>query len=128
MKSIPVPFKVVAVYGAAVAQSTREDILKNTAPWAHAAGDEVIVIERMGIYGATTATYGLYKGSDVISEEGNACETTSFGGDWYKVPEAYIVLTPNTGLRLFMTDSAADPAGLTIAAKGAKFKVWELPK
>ena len=123
---MPTPFKVVATYGAAVAQNVREDILRNTAPWAHAAGDEVIVVEKMGIYGATTATYGLYKGSDVIAEEGNACETTSFGGDWYKVPDAYITLTPGEFLRLFMTDSAADPAGLTIAAKGAKFKVWEL--
>lgn len=121
-----VPFKVIQTYGAAVAQSTREDIFKNTAPWAKAAGDEVIVIEKLGFYGAVTATYGLYKGSDVIAEEGNACETTSFGGDWYKVPDAYITLLPGQELRCFMTDSAGDPAGLVVCAKGAKFKVNEL--
>ena len=125
MNEIPVPIREIATYGAAVAQSTREDILTN-AGWAHAGGDEVIVIEKLGIFGATTATFGLYKGRDIISEEGSACDTTSFGGNWDNVPTVMISLLPNQSLRLFMTDSAADPAGLTLAVKGAAFKVAEL--
>lgn len=122
---MPVPIREIKTVGAAVAQNTREDVLTDEG-WARAGGDEVIVISHMGIYGATTATFGLYKGRDIISEEGSACDTTSFGGNWDNVPEVNIVLKPNESLRCFMTDSAADPAGLTFAVKGAAFKLAEL--
>lgn len=91
------------------------------APWARAGGNEVIVISKLGIYGATTATYGLYKGRKVISEESTACQATAFDGDELKVPAANIVLLPNESLRLFMTDSAADPAGLVVVVRGASY-------
>lgn len=113
------------VYGAAVAQNAREDVLTD-ADWAHAGGDEVVVIEKMGIYGAATATYGLYKGREVLSGESTICQNTAFGNTDDELPVVNIVLPPNTSLRCFMTDSAADPAGLTFVVRGAVFKTWEL--
>jgi hypothetical protein len=120
-----VPIIEAATYGAAVGQSVREDVLKD-ADWAHAGGDEVIVIEKMGIFGAVTATYGMYKGREVLSGEGTACQATAFAGLETTVTFVNIVLPPNTSLRCFMTDSAADPAGLLFVIRGAVFKTWEL--
>lgn len=122
---MPETLRTVKNYGAAVAQNTREDVLKD-ADWAHAGGDEVILIEKMGIYGAATATFGLYKGRKVISDEGSECDGTSFAADWSKVPDVNIVLPPNTDLKCYMTDSAADPAGLVFAVKGYFFAAGEV--
>jgi hypothetical protein len=96
------------------------------ADWAHSGGDEVIVIERMGIFGAATATYGMYKGREVLSGEGTVCQATAFAGLENTLPLVNIVLPPNTSLRAFMTDSAADPLGLLFVVRGAVFKTWEL--
>lgn len=112
-----IPIRTVKTYGAAVAQSVREDILRD-ADWAHSGAQEVIVLEKMGVYGAVTATFGMFLGRKIITDEGSECDGTSFGADWSKVPLVNITLPPNTDLRLFMTDSAADPAGLTVAVKG----------
>lgn len=116
------PIRDVQTYGAAVAQSTREEILQGSAGWAEAAIDEVVAIKKLGIFGAVTATFGLYKGSSVISEEGSACDATSFGNDWEKVAPVNLVLKPGEKLKCFMTDSAADPAGLTFAVLGRRVK------
>lgn len=103
-----------------MAQNVRSDVLTD-APWARAGGNEVIVLSKLGIYGAVTATYGLYKGRKVISEEGTVCQATAFDGDELKVPVANIVLLPNESLRCFMTDSAADPLGLLFVVRGASY-------
>lgn len=117
-----VPVSGVKTYGAAVAQSTREEILQGHADWAKAAGREIIIIIKLGLFGAITCTYGLYKGSDVIVEEGSALDGTSFGNEWHKVDHGPITLLPGEELRLYMTDSAADPAGVETAIKGVRIK------
>lgn len=109
------------VYGAAVAQNVRSDVLVDC-DWARAGGDEIIHIDHMGIYGAVTATYGLYKGRTILSPEATKCQTTAFDGDMSKVSVVSIAILPNETLRLFMTDSAADPAGLDILATGVLLK------
>lgn len=115
---MPTPLRDIHTFGAAVAQSTREEILQGYADWASPAGGEAVVIEKMGIYGATTATFGLYKGRNVIAEEGSAADGTAFSNDWEKVPTVNIVLRGGERLKCYMTDSAADPAGLTFAVLG----------
>jgi len=114
------PIQERKAYGAAVAQNVREDILAN-APWARAGGNEVIVISKLGLYGAVTATYGLYKGRAVISEEGTILQATTYDGDELKVPVVNLVLLPNESLRCFMTDSAADPLGIVVVVRGASY-------
>lgn len=118
--------RVISTYGAAVAQATREEILQNVADWASPGLDEIVVIQKLGIYGATTATFGLYKSRSVISEEGTACDATTFGSNWDQVPVVNLVLKGGQKLKLFMTDSTADPAGITIAILGKVFKLREL--
>jgi len=113
--------------GAAVAQSVRAEVFQE-ADIFQAGGDEVIVIQQLGMYGAVTATFGMYKGRQVITSEGSALDTTSFGGNWDNVPTVNIVLKPNESLRCWMTDSAADPAGIVCAVKGKVYKVSELSR
>lgn len=123
---MPELLRVISTYGAAVAQSTREEILQNVADWASPGIDEVVVIQKMGIYGAVTATFGLYKSRSVISEEGTACDATAFGSNWDQVPVVNLVLKGGEKLKCFMTDSAADPAGITFAILGRVYKISEL--
>ncbi len=123
---MPELLRVISTYGAAVAQSTREEILQNVADWASPGIDEVVVIQKMGIYGAVTATFGLYKSRGVISEEGSECDDTTFGNDWKKVPTVNLVLRGGEKLKCFMIDSAADPLGLKFAILGKVFKLSEL--
>lgn len=118
--------RVISTYGAAVAQSVREEILQNVADWASPGIDEVVVIQKLGIYGAVTATFGLYKSRTVISEEGTECDATAFGNDWSALPNVNLVIKGGEKLKLFMTDSAVDPAGITIAALGKILKLSEL--
>lgn len=112
------PLRDIKTFGAAVAQNAREEILQGEADWASPAITEIVVIDKLGIYGATTATFGLYKGRTVVSEEGSACDNTAFGNDWDALPDVGIVMRGGEKLKLYMTDSAADPAGLTIAVLG----------
>lgn len=112
------PLRDIKVYGAAVAQSVRAEILQGNADWASPAIDEVVIIEKMGFFGAATATMGLYKGRKVISEEGCVLDATSFGNDWEKVASMPIILKGGEKLKLWMTDSAGDPLGITVAVIG----------
>ena len=123
---MPELLRVISTYGAAIAQSTRAEILQNIADWASPGIDEVVVIQKMGIYGATTATFGLYKSRAVISEEGTACDATAFGSNWDQVPVVNLVLKGGQKLKCFMTDSAVDPLGITFAILGKVFKLSEL--
>lgn len=118
--------RVISLYGAAVGQAVREEILQNVADWASPGLDEVVVIQKMGIYGATTATFGLYKSRQVVSEEGTICDATAFGNDWSALPNVNLVLKGGEKLKCFMTDSAADPLGLTFAILGKVLKISEL--
>ena len=118
--------RVISTYGAAVAQNARAEILQNVADWASPGLDEVVVVQKMGIYGATTATFGLYKSRAVISEEGTQCDATAFGGNWDNVPVVNMVLKGGEKLKCFMTDSAADPAGIVFAILGKVIKISEL--
>lgn len=112
------PLRDIKVYGAAVAQSVRQEILQGNADWASPAMDEVVIIDKMGLFGATTATMGLYKGRNVIAEEGCVLDATTFGNDWEKVASMPIIIKGGEKLKLWMTDSAADPAGITVAVIG----------
>lgn len=123
---MPELLRVISTYGAAVAQNAREEILQNVADWASPGIDEVVVITKLGIYAAVTATFGLYKSRSVISEEGTAADGTAFGGNWDNVPTVNLVLKGGEKLKMFMTDSAADPLGITIAILGKIFKISEL--
>lgn len=123
---MPELLRIISTFGAAVAQNAREEILQNIADWASPGLDEVVVLQKMGIYGAVTATFGLYKSRSVISEEGTECDATAFGNDWNALPDVNLVLKGGDKLKMWMTDSAADPAGITIAALGKVFKISEL--
>lgn len=123
---MPELLRIISTYGAAVAQDAREEILQNVADWASPGIDEIVVLKKLGIYGAVTATFGLYKSRSVISEEGTECDATAFGNDWDALPDVNLVLKGGEKLKMFMTDSAADPAGITIAALGKVFKLSEL--
>lgn len=123
---MPELLRVISTYGALVAQDAREEILQNVADWASPGLDEVVVIKKMGIYGAVTALFGLYKSRTVISEEGTQCDGTAFGGNWDNVPTVNLVLKGGQKLKLFMTDSAADPLGITLAILGKVFRISEL--
>ena len=112
------PLRDIKTFGAAVAQNVREEILQGEADWASPAITEVVVIDKMGIYGATTATFQLQKGRTIISEEGSKCDATAFGNNWDALPDVGVVLKGGEKLKLYMTDSAADPAGLTVAILG----------
>ena len=116
------PLRDIKVYGAAVAQAVREEILQGNADWANPANDEIVLIEKMGLFGATTATIGLYKGRSVIAEEGSALDATSFGNDYEKLAPMKMVLQGGEKLKLWMTDSAADPAGITVVTLGKVIK------
>ncbi len=113
-----IPLRDIKTFGAAVAQNTREEILQGNADWASPAMGEVVIIEKMGIFGATTCTVGIYQGRNVLTEEGSALDATSFGNDWEKVAKFPIVLKGGDKLKCYMTDSAADPAGVTFAVLG----------
>jgi len=113
-----IPLRDIKTFGAAVAQSVREEILQGAADWASPAQGEVVVIQKMGFYGATTATMGLYRGRNVVTEEGSALDATAFGNNWDALPDFNMVLKGGEKLKLFMTDSAADPAGVTVAVLG----------
>lgn len=123
---LPELLRVISTYGPLVAQDAREEILQNVADWASPGLDEVVVIKKMGIYGAVTATFGLYKSRAVISEEGTQCDGTTFGGNWDNVPTVNLILKGGEKLKMFMTDSAADPLGITMAIMGKVFKLREL--
>ena len=125
---MPELLRVISTYGEAVAQDARAEILQNIADWASPGIDEVVIIQKMGIYGAVTATFGLYKSRAVISEEGSACDATTFGSNWDQVPTVNLVLKGGQKLKCFMTDSAADPLGLTFAILGKVFKLSELTR
>lgn len=125
---MPELLRVISTYGAAVAQDAREEILQNVADWASPGIDEVVVIQKMGVYGAVTATIGLYKSRAVISEEGTALDATTFGSNWDQVPVVNLVLSGGQKLKCFMTDSAADPLGVTFAILGRVFKLSELTR
>lgn len=112
------PLRDIKLFGAAVAQNAREEILQGEADWAAPAITEIIVIDKLGIYGAVTATFQLQKGRTLISEEGSICDNTAFGNDWDALPDVGIVLRGGEKLKLYMTDSAADPAGITVAVLG----------
>lgn len=112
------PLRDIQTYGAAVAQNAREEVLAVAADWASPSIYEVIYIKKLGIYGAVTATFQLQKGRKIISEEGSVCDGTAFGNDWEVVPDVEMVLKGGEKLKCFMTDSAADPAGLTFAVLG----------
>lgn len=118
--------RVISTYGAAIAQDVRAEILQNVADWASPGLDEVVVIQKMGIYGAVTATFGLYKSRTVLSEEGTECDATTFGNDWSALPNVNLVIKGGEKLKCFMTDSAADPLGLKFAILGKVFKISEL--
>lgn len=117
-----VPVSGVKTVGADTSQSTRTEIFQGKLDYAKAAGREIVIIKKLGLYAAVTGTYGLYKGSDVIVEEGSEFDGTSFGGDWSKVGSRVITLLPGEELRLYYTDSAADPAGVETAVEGARIK------
>jgi len=112
------PLRDIKTFGAAVAQSTREEILQGNADWASPALGEIVIIEKLGLFGAVTCTIGMYKGRKAITEEGSALDATTFGNDWEKVATFPIVLRGGEKLKLFMTDSAANPAGVTCAVLG----------
>lgn len=123
---MPELLRVISTYGASVAQDARAEILQNVADWASPGLDEIVVIQKLGIYGAVTATFGLYKSRTVISEEGTECDATTFGNNWDQVPTVNLVLKGGEKLKCFATDSAADPLGLKFAILGKVFKVREL--
>lgn len=123
---MPELLRVIQAYGAAVAQNAREEILQNVADWASPGIDEIVIIQKLGIYCAVTATFGLYKSRGVISEEGTQGDGTAFGGNWDNVPTVNLVLKGGQKLKCFMTDSAADPAGITFAILGKVIKLSEL--
>ena len=123
---MPELLRVISTYGSAVAQAAREEILQNVADWASPGIDELVVIQKLGIYCAVTATFGLYKSRAVISEEGTAGDGTAFGGNWDNVPTVNLVLKGGQKLKCFMTDSAADPLGITFAIMGKVYKISEL--
>ena len=112
------PIRDIKVYGAEVAQSTREEILQGYADWASPATDEIVIIDKMGFFGAVTATMGLYKGRRVIAEEGCVLDATTFGNDWEKVANMPMVIKGGEKVKLWMIDSAVDPEGITVAVLG----------
>jgi hypothetical protein len=112
------PLRDIKAFGAAVAQNAREEILQGEADWAAPAITEVVVIDKLGIYGAVTATFQLQKGRVIISEEGSVCDATAFGNNWDALPDVNMVLRGGEKLKLYMTDSAADPLGITVAVLG----------
>lgn len=118
------PIKQINVYGAAVAQSVRGEILQESS-WATVPAGMVLVIQKLGMYGAVTATYGLYKGRTIISEEGTILDATAFAS-WDLVPVVNLTLRGGESLKCWMTDSAADPAGITFAVLGKLFSLSEL--
>jgi len=123
---VPELLRVIHAYGGDVAQDARAEILQNVADWASPGIDELVVIQKMGIYCAVTATFGLYKSRSVISEEGTQGDGTTFGGNWDNVPTVNLVLKGGQKLKCFMTDSAADPLGITFAIMGKVYKISEL--
>jgi len=112
------PLRDIKTFGAAVAQNAREEILQGEADWASPAITEIVVIDKLGLYGAVTATVGMYKGRSVVTEEGSALDATAFGNNWDALPDTAIVLRGGEKLKIYMTDSAADPAGVTVAVLG----------
>lgn len=118
------PIKQINKYGAAVAQATRGEILQESS-WASVPVGHVLVITKLGMYGAVTATFGLYKGRKVISEEGTILDATAFAS-WDLVPSVNLVVMGGEALKCWMTDSAADPLGITFAILGKLFAADEL--
>jgi len=105
----------------------RTEILQaENAEFAKAESDEVVVLERLGMFGAVTCTIGIQRGSEIIVPEGSALDATTFGNDWSKVADMNLVLLPGQKLYAYIIDSAADPLGVAFAVKGAAFKVGEL--
>lgn len=123
---VPELLRDIKVFGALADQSVRTEVLGGASDWAEPALDEVVVIHKMGLYGATTATYGLYKSRHVIAEEGCVLDATTFGDDWSKVSDVDLVLKGGDKLKLWVIDSAVDPLGVTIAVLGKIFNIAEL--
>lgn len=112
------------LYGAAVAQNVRGEILQESS-WASVPLGYVLVISKLGMYGAVTATFGLYQGRKVISEEGTILDATAFAS-WDLVPVVNIVVQGGQSLKCWMTDSGADPLGITFAVLGKLISLAEL--
>lgn len=118
------PIRQINRYGAAVAQAVRTEILQESS-WAQVPAGYVLIIQKMGMYGAVTATFGMYNGRKVVTEEGSILDATSFAS-WDLVPTVNIVVPGGSALKCWMTDSAADPLGITFAILGKLYSVAEL--
>lgn len=121
---MPIPIKQINLYGAAAAQAVRTEILQESS-WAEVPIGHVLVISKLGMYGAVTGTFGLYKGREVVSEEGTILDATAFAS-WDLVPVMNLVIVGGQKLKCWLTDSTADPLGITFAVLGKLFKVSEL--
>jgi len=102
----------------------RGEILQESS-WAQVPAGQVLVVQKLGMYGAVTATFGLYKGREIISEESTILDATTFAS-WDLVPVMNLVVLGGESLKCWMTDSAADPLGITFAVIGKLFKASEL--
>lgn len=118
------PIRQINLYGAAVAQNIRGEILQESS-WAQVPAGYILVIQKLGMYGAVTATFGMYNGRSVVTEEGSILDATAFAS-WDLVPTVNIVVPGGSSLKCWMTDSAADPLGITFAVLGKLYKVSEL--
>ena len=107
-----------------MAQATRGEILQESS-WASVPFGYVLVINKLGMYGAVTATFGPYIGRKVISEEGTILDATAFAS-WDLVPSVNLVVPGGQSLKCWMTDSAADPLGIKFAVLGKLISIAEM--
>lgn len=94
--------------------------------WSQVPGDEIFVVEQLGIFGAATVKLDLLADMDFIIGPSGECQATSFDGDMLKVPALNLAVGPSSKLRLYSTDSAAAPAGEVLVIKGTFYKIGEL--